>query len=953
MLKRMLSITLAAALALSLLPVRASASDLVRDSGYEEAFQQRLAQIALASQASVAAPLKENERKKLDFNTDWLFISGNDNAAKEQDYNESGAQRVSLPHAREAYDLYEPDIKGLQTIDWYRRHFTLSAEDKGDRVVVDFAGGGQVNRVYVNGALAGEAKGAFTPFSFDITDYVTFGEYDNVIAVQVDSRYHSGEMPPGRDIDFHFFGGLHGNATLTLTDPLRAASVFYYNDDVTYGCAEATVHGWIELENDYLQPCQATVRSIVKDRNGAVVSQVEAETEASNQETTQIKLELTIDDPELWSPDDPCLYTVVTQVWAGDVLVDSQNTQIGLRTLKATSPSASEGYFTLNGQRITVIGGNRHTQAPYLGNSVTDKLSVRDAELLKHDLGINFVRTSHYQTSSAFLDACDRLGIMVEEEPLGWQDTPGWEQFCYSAEEMVKRDRNHACIVLWSIIPNERNANFPSVEASEERQRVTKELDPSRLTIQEEFQSSTVVADVYGWHDYQNPGQANPFSVPAKAASWFVTEWNTNLGKHFIVPNDSETRKINQVEKDGLKLSQLAGNPRIMGTLKWDLFGYMTPMSAGERGKNLELWRCSGLYGHWRDPLHKTWMGYLLGAQAPNPDDVGEILFINSEWKQDSAKSLTVSTNLDAVELYYGTAGGEELVARLDAPNELTTLENGLFRFDLGQRQWTADSYLLAKGYHANEGSPAKEHKVFASTYPSEKDGASITLHNTIGTLVANGSDAAWLLAELKDKNGQREFYGDDNVTAKILSGPGELVYSAPSPVMADGISGFYLRSAQDSPGKTVIQVSADLGETLNDDDAAITYTGNWTRETNKQDAWQGDYHQTTASGASATITFTGTQLAIYAESQNGRGSANVTVDGAPAGSFSCSNADKYGTIANCRVWKSPVLENGTHTVTVTAKGTIKMVCRVCLYWPARFFSEPPVQYPLMKLLCS
>ncbi len=925
MLKRMIAITLAAALALTLLPAYAFASDKAQDSGYEQALRQRMAQIPLGGRAGVTAPQTENQRQKLDFNTDWLFIAGNDSSAKEPSYDESRAKRVSLPHAREAYDLYAPDIAKLQTIDWYRRHFTLSEADKGDRVVVDFAGGGQVNRVYVNGALVGEAKGTFTPFSFDITDYVTFGEYDNVIAVQVDSRYHSGEMPPGKSIDFHFFGGLHGSAWLTLTDPLRAASVFYYNDDVASGCASATVHGWIELENDYPQPVQATVRSIIRDMDGAIVSQQQAEVQASSQDTTQVKLDLTIAGPKLWSPDTPYLYTVETQVWANQLLVDSQDTRIGLRTLKATSPSDSVGYFTLNGQRIPIIGGNRHTQVPYLGNAVTDKLSVRDAELLKHDLGINFVRTSHYQTTTAFLDACDRLGIMVEEEPLGWLDTPGWEQFCYSAEEMVKRDRNHASIVLWGIIPNERELNFPSVAAGQERHRVTKALDPSRLTIQEEMNACDVVADVYGWHDYTNPNQANPFKKPAKADSWFVTEWNTNLGKHFIVPNDSESRKINQVEQDGLKLSQLAGNPRIMGTLKWDLFGYMTPQAAYERGKNVDLWRCSGVYGHWRDPLHKTWIAYLLGAQAPNPADVGDILFINSEWKEDSPKSFTVTTNLDAVALYYGTAGGEELIARQNAPTELTTLKNGLFRFDLGARSWSQDSYLLAKGYRIGETTPIKEHKVFASTYPSEKEGAALTLHNTTGDLTADGSDAAWLLAELKDKNGQREFYGDDNVSARILSGPGELVYSDPAPIMADGISGFYLRSAQDEPGETSIHVSVDLGETLNDDDAAITYTGAWTAAANKQDAWKGDYHETTTPGASATITFTGTQLAIYSESRKGGGTAGVAIDGSPAGNFSCSNLEKYETIANYRVWKSPVLEYGTHTVTITAKGAVNI----------------------------
>lgn len=893
---------------------------------YEEAFQRRMAQIALPQQnGAPQQELQENERQVLDFNTDWLFIPGDNIAAKEQDYDESGAQAVSLPHAREAYDLYDPDIDGLQTVDWYRRHFTLPEEEKGDRVIVEFNGGGQINRVYVNGALVGEARGTFTHFSFDITDYVTFGDYDNVIAVQVDSRYHSGEMPPGRSIDFYYFGGLHGEASMTLVDNLRSDSVFYYNDPVVNGCETAVLNGWIDLANDYPQAEQVTVRSVVKDAQGAVVSEQEIQAEAPSMEITQAKLAHNIAAPHLWSPDDPYLYTVETSILADGVCTDQVETTIGIRTLTATKPNETTGQFCLNGEPIEIIGGNRHMQAPYLGNSLTSKLNEKDAETLKHDLGINLVRTSHYQTDPSFLEACDRLGIMVEEEPLGWNDTPGWEQFCYSAEEMVKRDRNHASIVMWSIIPNERTLNDPSVEAGQERQAVTKALDPSRLTIQEENTASQVIADVYGWHDYTNPSATNPFSVPKMANSWFVTEWNTSLGKHFIIPNDSETRKVAQVEQDGLKLSQLANDPRIMGTLKWDLFGYITPISKDDRGKNVNLWRCSGVYGHWRDPLHKTWIAYLLAAQAPNPADVGDILFINSEWKEGGTDSVTVSTNLDAVELYYGRAGQEPvLVKRLDAPNELTDLTNGLFRFSLADYEWEEDSYLLAQGYRDGSALPNKEHIVYASTYDSELEGAQLLLHNTIGDITADGADVAWLLAELVDKNGQREFYGDDNVTVEILSGPGELVYSGDNPIMVDGLSGFYLRSEQDLTGETTIRVAADLGTSLDDEDPSILYSEGWTKVTGRADAYKGGYHQA-QTGQTAQITFIGTQLAIYAESNYGNGTARIQVDGQDAGAMNCSNAEKYGIIANQQVWKSDILPYGEHTVSLTTQGQVNI----------------------------
>ena len=881
-----------------------------------------------APQQVIAQETVESPRRVLDFNTDWLYVKGDDPAARKIDFNESSAERVSLPHAREAYDLYQPDIKRVQTVDWYRRHFTLPKSYEGERVIVNFNGGGQVNRVYVNGALVGEAKGTFTHFSFDITDYVTFGDVDNVISVQVDSRYHSNEMPPGNSIDFHYFGGLHGQASMTIAHPVRSGSIFYYNDDVTKGVKSATLNGKVDVVNDTASEASVVVRSIVRDESGAEVASKDAKVNPTAGKTSTVEFEQTIQAPHLWSCDDPYLYEVETQVLQDGKVVDVQKTNIGLRTFKTTKgPKESGARFTLNGEQIDIVGGNRHMQVPYLGNALTDKLNARDAELLKHDLGVNFVRTSHYENDPAFLDACDRLGILVEEEPLGWNDTPGWEQFVYSSDEMVKRDRNHPSIVMWGIVPNERQQNFPSVEETQKRHDATKALDPSRLTIQEEDKLSQVVADVWGWHDYNDPANGkNPVKKPTNGVkSWFVTEWNTNLGKHFVVPGDSETRKINQVYKDGEKMKALMSADGVMGTLKWDLFGYLTPNTNYERAKNVGLLRCAGVYDHWRDPLHKTWMANLMAAQAPSRKDVGDIVFINSEWKSNSPKKIAVTTNLDRVELYFFDGKTEKKIGELDHANVLPELKHGLYEFDVKNCVWGPDTYLLAKGYKKGSDAVCAQHKVTASTYDVEKSGAQLAVHNTMGDVTADGADVAWLLAELKDKNGQREFYGDEQVRASIVSGPGELVYPENSLVMADGLSGVYLRSEKDKVGTTKVKMEADLGRTLDDSDASIRYgeTG-WSEVGDKVDCWGKGYHQGD-SGAEATISFEGTRLYMYAESSPEGGSASIKIDGKPAGEMSCKNSNKYGTIGNVRVYESPVLPAGTHTLEITAKGKVNI----------------------------
>ena len=893
------------------------------------AFNQRLEQIAGYSVQPMAAEITANERQTLDFNTDWLFIRGNVTAASDPGYDDSRAEQISLPHARDTYDLFNPDYGAIKAVDWYRRHFTLSEENSGKRVLVEFNGGGQVNTVYVNGALVGEALGTFTHFRFDITDYITFGDYDNVIAVQVDSTWHESDLPPGDFTDIDLFGGLHGRAAMIIVDPAHIDTAFYYNDDVTTGTPSATVHGQVEVKNDYETAQSVSVESVIYNRDRSAVSTQTGSASITAGTTGTVRVTHTVTNPNLWSTDSPYLYTVETRVLIGGVEVDRYENTLGIRTLKVAG-GEKRRYFTLNGEEIYLLGGNRHMQAPYLGNSLPVKLNERDAYVIKYDLGYNFVRTSHYENDPAFLEACDRIGLLVEEEPLGWEDPPAvaMDQFFASLKGMVKRDRNHPSIVMWSVLPNERSLNTPSKETADQWISEIKALDPSRLTIQEENKvKAYAAADLMGIHDYEEPGTPKN---PNNAASWVVTEWNTNLGSYFVIPGDSEARKVKQVVNDGQKLAYLMSRPEIMGNLKWDIFGYMTSQqpNVNQRGKNVGYWRSSGVYGLWRDPLHKTWIAWLTAAQSKNRD-IGDVLKICSEWKSDSGPVIYVATNLnyDSVTLYYvDSAGGRHEVANKALDPGTASLDHGLIQFTLtDEHVWAEGTRLVAEG--ARNGKAVTD-TVWASTYESEKDGARLILHNaldpaTYGNLEADGSDVAWILAELVDKNGQREFYGDENITVEIRGGPGELVYdgySKTGPRMLDGLSGFYLRSEKDRIGVTTIRASADLGENYDDSDPMITYEGDWSVVSGKQDAYRGGYHQAKQSGAKATITFTGTQIVLYAESAYpGNGKATVTIDGGSSAQVDFTNLQKYDTIANQAVYRSPVLAYGEHTLVITA----------------------------------
>lgn len=890
------------------------------------------AQTVKAEQAGEGAAAVRGafERRNLEFSDKWLYIRGDVSDARYLEYDDSGAKEVTLPHARDHYELYDLDLKDMKRVDWYRRHFTIPGEYSGRRVFVEFEGGGQKNAVYVNGGLVGKANGMYTPFRFDITDYISFGEFDNVIAVQVDSNYYGNEMPPGNSIDFHMTGGLHGDAFMTITDSVYVEAASYYNDEVREGDSSAILHGRVMVVNTGKQAETVTVEAVISDGNGMEQPIASSEVTIGGESSEEVELGGTLLDPRLWSLEDPYLYTVKTRLSTGDQeSFDQYEHTLGIRTFGVTPPEAQEAHAYLNGKEIKITGVNKHMQAPYLVNSMPNRLHESDAYTLKYDLGVNYVRTSHYQSDPAFLEACDRIGLLVEEEALGWDDTPGWNQFEYSVLEMVKRDRNHPSIVLWSVLPNERPAGVPSDQTAKELVAKVNALDPSRLTIQEENKDSTPVCDVYGFHDYNTSGNVRK---PGRVNSWLVTEWNTNLGKYFVIPGDSEARKLLSLVEESTKLAVFQSDPRLLGSLRWDTFGYLTPNTNGEKGKNVKKYRSSGLYSIWKTPLTKTWLGYSIQAQG-NPAIVGDVLKICSEWKEDSPREIWVVSNLDRVGLYYQDGTNEEVevgiadcISTLPAASGDMVDYKGLVRFTLPEElKWTPESKLTARGYRKESPEAvAKEQTAYASTYEVEKDGARVVLHNvtaevgTGDTIRADGADMAYLAAEIQDRNGQREYYGAENISARLLGGPGSLWYGKEGMTMVDGVSGFYVKSQHGVSGDTKVEVSVDIGDNYDDSWESVVYQGGW-KEVESQDAYHTRIHQVQEAGASAAITFTGTQIALYGQNQVNNGSASITIDGENAGTANFACGSKYEVIANQEVFKSEKLEYGEHTLVITA----------------------------------
>ncbi|SPE62827.1 Glycoside hydrolase family 2 (fragment) [Verrucomicrobia bacterium] len=432
--------------------------------------------LAAASLASVAAA---QSRLTININPAWRFHLGDPGGTPYgTEYDDATWDTISLPHSHE---LFSANLQGFQergrTVGWYRRQLQVPADWKGKKLFLEFQGAMQATTLWINGQRAGEyAVSGYDSFDFDISPYVKEGK--NLLAVQVDNR-PNGELPPdGEKTDYILFGGLYRDVFLHVTDTMhltfpwekRQAGVRLTLPEVSE--AGAVVQAESTVRNESGQPRTCTLVTEIRDREGKTVATMKKEKEIpAGAEATFNQRSDQIAKPHLWSPDDPYLYRVRTLVFEGNREVDRLETPLGLRWVKFDKQN---GFF-LNGHHLKLVGANCHQTWPFIGGAVPDSLHRRDAEQLKA-MGVNWVRLSHYPQSPQFLDALDELGLMALEEPPTWMNShPGkWlANLEASFRSMIRRDRNHPCIIVWAACINHYGADPALVRAAIEE-------DPTR-----------------------------------------------------------------------------------------------------------------------------------------------------------------------------------------------------------------------------------------------------------------------------------------------------------------------------------------------------------------------------------------------------------------------------------------------------------------------------------------
>ena len=413
-----------------------------------------IATIASLAPVSLRAAKPAAPRQELAADAGWKFFLGDPAGAEAPSFADASWRTVDIPHdwsIESAPNKDNPSGSGggffPGGIGWYRKSFTAPANWKGKQVSAEFDGVYRDATVYLNGHKLGTHPYGYTSFIFDLTPNLNFVG-TNTLAVRVDnsaqpnSRWYSGS-------------GIYQHVRVIVTAPTHIAhwGVFIATPEVTSASAKVSIH--TQLANDSATQSAVTVETTLYDKAGHKVGSARSNLDLAPSSKSESAQEIAVANPALWSPDSPTLYRAVSQIRENGKVIDEVVTPFGIRTLSWTTGNG----LLLNGKPVKLTGGSVHHDNGPLGAAAFDRAEERKVELLKA-AGHNAVRTAHNPPSPAFLDACDRLGLLVLDEPFDvWEahkvkydygtNFDEWSKRDVSS--MILRDRNHPSIVIWGI----------------------------------------------------------------------------------------------------------------------------------------------------------------------------------------------------------------------------------------------------------------------------------------------------------------------------------------------------------------------------------------------------------------------------------------------------------------------------------------------------------------------
>jgi beta-galactosidase len=407
-------------------------------------------------------------REVFNFNVGWRFYKGAQEGAEKPNYDDYEWDVVNTPHGLELMSTQASGSNNYQGETWYRKHFTIPDSIQDKRLVIYFEAVMGKCKVWLNGELLATHFGGYLPFSFDITDKINKGT-ENVIAVWADNS-DDPTYPPGKpqkQLDFSYFGGIYRDVWLVATNDIYVTNanqvekvagggVFVHYEELSEENVKVVIQ--TDIANNYSSKKNISIQYIFKNCDGTIVFKNKTKAVVLAKSSEPVNYSFKVTDPLLWSPSNPYLYNLEILVKGEDnKVVDGVKQKIGIRKIEFKG----EDGFYLNNKPYPgkLIGANRHQDYAYVGNALPNSGQWRDAVILK-EAGCDVIRAAHYPADPAFMDACDALGLFFIVATPGWQfwndNDPSFEKLVYQdIRNMVRRDRNHASVLLWEPILNE------------------------------------------------------------------------------------------------------------------------------------------------------------------------------------------------------------------------------------------------------------------------------------------------------------------------------------------------------------------------------------------------------------------------------------------------------------------------------------------------------------------
>ena len=742
--------------------------------------------LPLKAQTSIAGlfPLENSGRLVWNFNAGWRFHLGDVAGAEAKDFNDKSWEVVSTPHTVQLMPAEASGCRNYQGIAWYRKHFVLPKECVGRDVTLHFEAIMGKQTIYINGKKVKEHEGGYLPITISLSDCSV--DDDIVIAICADNSDDK-TYPPGKKqmtLDFAYHGGIYRDVWLiaknkvAITDApeenkVAGGGLFIHYANISEKSAEVFVN--TEVRNNDSKPHAVIVENSLVNAEG---KSQRTKLSLKAGEVKTITQRFLVKNPKLWSPETPYLYHIATRIKEGKQSLDGGITKIGIRSFEFVRTDDAQGRkpgFYLNGKKYhQLVGANRHQDFAYVGNALPNRQQWRDAKRLR-DAGFTIIRTAHYPQDPSFMDACDELGLFIIVATPGWQywnKDAGWDEKVHeNTRNIIRRDRNHPCVLMWEPILNE--TRYPEEFALKALQITKDEYPyPYRPVAAADVHSAGVAENydvVYGWPGDDFKADKPKQCIFTREFGELVDDWYAHNNLNRASRSWGERPMLIQAMSLYRSTQELYNTTgQFIGGCQWHPFDH-------QRGYHPDpYW--GGIYDAFRQKktAFDMFASVLSGPVATESKPTQPIVAFAHEMTQFSEKDVTIFSNCDSVRL---TMYDGEHCWTLPVDKGLVVFKDAWDFFEARNWSYTQRNWqnvkMVAEGIMGGK-VVCKEEKM-----PSRRSTKLRLYVDEMGKqLVADGSDFVVVVCEVTDDLGHVRRLAKENIRFTI-EGEGEIIGDA------------------------------------------------------------------------------------------------------------------------------------------------------------------------------